>query len=155
MLQDGTDCPISEPRQFSAKWYSHKRNGAALRYEVAASVGSAKIVWASGPWAPGLKQRHQNFQARFEENSSVDEFVIIYAGYGDTRCIVPSVERYLMSATLAALRARHEIVNGQLKNFRVLSSLFRLALNLHRECFFAVLNVVSIALSEAQFFSIQ
>lgn len=44
---DGTDCRTFEPTRFSSKWYIHKYNGAALRYEVAISLYS-NIVWVYG-----------------------------------------------------------------------------------------------------------
>ena len=38
--------------------------------------------------------------------------------------------------------ARHEIVNGRIKNFRVLKNEFRHGLQKHSICFHAVVNIV-------------
>ena len=52
---DGADFRIPEPSPFSPKWYSHKFNGAALRYEIALEVESGCIVWAYGGFPAGMR----------------------------------------------------------------------------------------------------
>lgn len=66
---DGTDCPIREPTPFSPHWFSHERNGAALRYEIAVSISSAHIFWTSGPWAPGRFTMLPFFAKNWRRNS--------------------------------------------------------------------------------------
>ena len=50
---DGTDCPILDPSPFDPAWYRHKINWPAVRYDIALSVETAKIVWANGHWPCG------------------------------------------------------------------------------------------------------
>jgi len=48
---DGTDLPIREPiRPVDPKWYSHKLNRAAVRYELAIAIHTGWIVWVNGPY---------------------------------------------------------------------------------------------------------
>ncbi len=74
------------------------------------------------------------------------EFVIANAGYGSTRCIVPTSAQYSISDRLSILRASHETSNGGLMNFAILSTTFRHDRSLHSRCFFAVLHVVTVLL---------
>ena len=48
-----TDCMIQKPIPFNAKWYSHKFNGAGLRYEVEVSIEGGNIIWVHGPFPFG------------------------------------------------------------------------------------------------------
>lgn len=41
---DGFDCEFPAPTQFGHQWYSHKFHGPRLRYDVAFSICSVKIV---------------------------------------------------------------------------------------------------------------
>jgi hypothetical protein len=43
-----TDCPINKPTEFNPIWYSHKLNGAGLRYEVGLNIRTGDIVWVGG-----------------------------------------------------------------------------------------------------------
>ena len=52
MSVDGTDCAINESRPFLSKWYSHKLNGPAVRYEVAVSL-KGEIVAVNVPYEDG------------------------------------------------------------------------------------------------------
>ena len=38
------DCQITEPTPFSTVWWSHKTNSASLRYEIAISIESCRVV---------------------------------------------------------------------------------------------------------------
>ena len=84
-----------------------------------------------------------------------DEFVIADNGYGDERCIQPPGNRDPHHNLLAAIRARHEILNKRLKQFGVLNLKFRHDLSLHRHCFFAVLNITQLLLEEETLHSIK
>ena len=50
---DGTDFQINEPSPFDPMWYSHKFNGAALRYEVGICIQTGWICWLAGPFPAG------------------------------------------------------------------------------------------------------
>ena len=53
LLVDGTDFCILEPTPFDRKYFSHKFNGTALRYEIAISFQGGKICWINGPFPAG------------------------------------------------------------------------------------------------------
>jgi hypothetical protein len=50
---DGTDFWIEEPIPFDRKWFSHKINGPAVRYEVGVCIKTGWIVWINGPFPAG------------------------------------------------------------------------------------------------------
>ena len=137
---DGTDCPICELSPFDPAWYSHKINGPAVRYEIALSVETAKIVWTNGPWPCGAFSDLLIFRTGLKKMLDIDEFVVGDRGYADERCVQPPGAQHHLHHTLAAIRARHESLNERLKNFFVLKRRFRHRLSLHSDCFYAVLN---------------
>ena len=142
---DGTDCPVFEPWPFDPKLYSHKTNGPGLRYEVAVAISTGYIVWLSGPHKAG-KTDQQIFKEGLKHELCVDEYVEVDAGYrGDEKFMRPSMgwdskERKEKSI----VRGRHEIINGKLKNYNVLTTYFRHMkpsnkfMEKHKMCFYAV-----------------
>lgn len=155
MSVDGTDCPVEEPSPFSTAWYSHKFRGPAVRYEVALSIHDARIVWASGPWPAGQYPDLKVFQQGLKPLLKRNEFVIADSGYPDTRCIHLPSESDPTYRAVARIRARHEIANKRLKHFSVLKNKFRHSLDLHGDCFFAVLNITHVLLYENPLFHIE
>ena len=99
-----------------------------------------------------------NFQGAFSDVRIVgnglknllldDEFVIADNGYTYEQCIQPPGNLHPHHKVLAKIRARHEILNKRLKQFRVLKLNFRHDLSLHRYCFFAVLNIRQLNIEE-------
>lgn len=71
-----------------------------------------------------------------------DEYVIVDSGYDDVSVLngldVPDYIHYQ-----SAVRVRHEMVNGKLKRFKVLTSLFRYDRWLQTLCFHAVANITN------------
>lgn len=57
---DGTDCRILEPSPYSPIWWSHKFNGAGVKYEVCVNIKTGNIVNISGLWPAGVKD-DENF----------------------------------------------------------------------------------------------
>ena len=54
MTVDGADFRIKEQRKrFDPKWYSHKSNGPAVRYEVGICIQTGWICWINGPFPAG------------------------------------------------------------------------------------------------------
>jgi hypothetical protein len=85
---DGTDCAIQEPPKtddsklpFDKKWYSHKLNGAGVRYEVAVCIKTGDIVWVNGPYACGKYPDIVIFQDRLVNMLDRDEKVEADHGY--------------------------------------------------------------------------
>lgn len=140
---DGTDCPINEPHPFSPGWYSHKFRGPGVRYEVALSVSSGKIIWVNGPFRCGTHPDNKIFQTDMKKALSDDEFVIADKGYTDSKCI-NTVSSSTGSHMHRIVRARHETVNARLKNFNVIYHSFRHDISKHWACFHAVAQITAI-----------
>ncbi|KDO22032.1 hypothetical protein SPRG_12241 [Saprolegnia parasitica CBS 223.65] len=142
---DGTDCRIYEPTPFDKKWYSHKFHGPGVRYEVGLCIATGDIVWAfggvpCGEWPDLTLARHA-----FVHMLDRGEKALADKGYRD-----PVYFRYPDDGGLQTNRrqkkimARHETVNRRLKQFRVLQSRFRHALEKHPICFHAVVNITQL-----------
>lgn len=137
---DGTDCPISEPTVFDPKWYSHKLNGPGVRYEIGISIGSGDIVWASGglpcgDW-PDLKIA-KDLYIFYTEN----EVTLADKGYNSKQYF-----RQPRNRIEKALLARHETLNGRLKQFQILNVRFRNELKKHPMVFHACVNILQICI---------
>ena len=149
---DGTDFKIQEPTPFSRQWYSHKFKGAGLRYEIAVSFKTCEVVWATGPYPCGSFPDLRIFRLKLKHLLAQNgEKAIADKGYRDPLCV--QTVRY-PSNLACRVRARHESINGRLKNFFVLSQTFRHPLNKHATCFFAVLNLTHLLLLEDPLFDI-
>lgn len=145
---DGTDCRIVEPWPFSPDWYSHKFHGAGLRYEIAVSISTGYIVWATGPYPCGLFPDLKIFNSRLQKKLLANEVVLCDKGYRGRNCknYIPEDPSSHMSAVLLA---RHETVNRRLKIFNVLGQKFRHRPDLHSFCFHAVLNLTQLMLEDS------
>jgi hypothetical protein len=124
---DGVDCPVKEPWPFNPSMCSVKFNGPAYKYEVGVSINSGDIVWINGPFKAG-----KNDKTIFEEDGLAemlcdDEGIEVDKGYqGDERLKNPLIAQSQEDRIQKSrVRARHEIVNGRLKNFRILDDVFR------------------------------
>lgn len=146
MSVDGTDIPIQEPKPFHPKWFSHKINGPALRYELAVSCGSGAIVWFNGPFAAGANPDNSIFRRGLKNQLLDNEVVIADNGYTDakTLCREDAIE---FEQYHSDIRARHETVNMRLKRFRVLSTKFRHDIQLHGVCAHAVAQLAQLNIS--------
>ena len=55
LSNDGTHCPIQEPRPWSQKWSSHKLGGkAGVAYEIGLQTQSDDLAWVHGPFPAGV-----------------------------------------------------------------------------------------------------
>lgn len=138
---DGTDFRIREPQPFNKKWYSHKMNTAGIRYEIGISIVEGDIVWASGGFPCGewtdLKIAQDLYVYHVEEG----EYTLADKGYRQ--------KKYFKQPTNAIekrILARHETLNGRLKEFSILSVRFRNPLKKHPLVFHAVVNIVQVTI---------
>lgn len=141
---DGTDFRICEPMPFNKKWFSHKFKSAGVRYELGLSVAVGEIVCASGglpcgEW-PDLKIA-QDLYCNFARN----EITLADKGY--------RLQRYFKQPSNAKekrILARHETLNGRLKEFSILSVRFRNALKKHPMVFHAIVNVTQLSIENGE-----
>lgn len=124
---DGTDFKILEPSEFDPKCWSHKFNGPGLRYEIGLCIRTGDIVWAHGglpcgEW-PDLRLARHAFIARLQPQ----EKALADRGYRDNIYFEnPNGDRLRQN-----ILARHETVNGRIKQFRCMNDVFLHALYLH------------------------
>lgn len=146
---DGTDLAIEEPeRPINPRWFSHKLNRAAVRYEVAIAIHTGWIVWVNGPFPPGefpdLTIARWGLVHFLHEN----EFYIADGGYkdGDQWSITPTGRRSYRDRQMSVIRSRHETINSRLKDWKILSVMFRHPLEKHSSAFRAVANITQLGL---------
>ena len=117
-----------EPSPFNPKWYSHKFHGPGLRYEIGICIRTGHVVWAYGGLPCGEWPDLRLARSRFILNLQAGEKAIADRGYND--------QNFLISQTALMTRrkrniARHETLNGRLKQFCCLKERFRHELYLH------------------------
>jgi DDE superfamily endonuclease len=147
---DGTDCPVKEPRPFDPKIFSEKLNGPGLKYEIGVSIQTCDIVWINGPFKAGRPDKTIFLEDGLKAALCEDECVEVDRGYrGDGALMNPDVSQSRKDRIQKGnVRARHEIVNGRLKSFRILSDVFRTTgedlFNKHGLAFRAVAVIVQL-----------
>lgn len=116
---DGVDCSISEPSPFSSKWWPHKLNRAGLRYEIGISICTGLVMWASRPWPCGSNSDVLVFRSGLKRLLESSEFVVADSSYIDVKCVQPSGLEHPLHVPIFKIRARHEGVNGRMREFFV------------------------------------
>lgn len=146
---DATDCPILEPGPFSPQWYSHKLNGAGLKYEVALNIRTGDIVWVNGGLPCGSYSDLKLAREEFVPSLAVGEKALADRTYQDHHFI--NSRMYPETAAIQKkILARHETVNSRLKSFNVLKYEFRHNLLFHPQCFRAVANLVQLSIENGE-----
>ena len=129
------------------KWYSHKFDSAALKYEVATSITNGDIVHYLGPFR-GAVHDLTIFRSYLKRQLLPGERVVGDRGYrGDRKVVTPYEYDCLTKQhgrAMGALRARHEVMNGRLKQFNCLANAWRHALTDHHRVFRACLVLVQL-----------
>ena len=144
MSIDGTDFKINEPTPFSSKWYSHKLKHAGLRYEVGVCLQTGWIVWTNGPYRPGQWPDLPISRDGLTDALDDDELFLADGTYRDGHgwADTPTGLNNADQRMKAKARARHERVNGLLKNFHCLRDCFRHHRTKHGRVFMACANIV-------------
>ena len=138
---DGTDFRILEPSPFDAKWYSHKFKGAGLRYEIGISIQGGDIVWCNGPFPCGTWSDLKIAKSELHGMLDQDERYIADRGYrnGGVGSWTPDEGPARFDEMKAAVRARHETVNGRFKRWAILNNVYRHDIDKHEKVMWAVL----------------
>jgi hypothetical protein len=126
---DGTHCQISEPRNDPNKdWMSYKNKKPGLAYELAISVYEDKLVWINGPFRASVGDNTIfESQGGLQEKLPDGKKAIADSAY--SKALKASTENPLDDKIVKVLkrraRARHEIFNKRIKDFKILSTRFR------------------------------
>ena len=124
---DGTDFRIKGTNPIDKDYYSHKFNGPALRYEIGIAIKTGHIVHINGPFPAGSWSDLRIARNMLHNILPAGEYYIADGGYKDDDSPsvlfedVPEDEK----RRFKKIRARHENVNGRLKEWRALSDVFR------------------------------
>lgn len=144
MTVDGTDFRILEPQPFHKKWYSHKYHGPGLRYEVGLGIQTGWMVWAYGPFRCGEMSDLKIARKKILNLLQHGEQILTDRGYRGARerADTPSGMNTREQRMKSIARSRHETCNKRLKQWSVLSSIYRhKCIKKHGQCFFAVANI--------------
>ena len=147
---DGTDCRINEPSPFNPKWFSHKFKGPGIRYEIGICIVTGDIVWVHGGFPCGAWPDLRIARHAIVYELDPGEQIIADGGYRDGFHYfdTPSGRHDYRDRLKSEARARHETVNSRLKQFNVLSGIFRHQYRLHPMCFMAVAHLTQFSLDE-------
>ena len=145
---DGTDFKIREPIPFDRKWYSHKINGPALRYEIGISIATGWIVWVNGPFPAGDWPDLRIVRENLIHELLPWEYYIADGGYNDGQqfSITPSGRHEFVDRQRAQARARHETINGRFKFWNSMSGTWRHCRVKHGVAFRALANIIQLEL---------
>jgi len=150
---DGVDCRVWEPRKhcpfpIDPTYSSHKMKHAAFKYELGVSVYHQKLVWINGPFKGGTNDI-TIFQSGLNRKIGRNQKAIADRGYN---CSNPDDARKLATPNntdskelknfKSRARARHETVNGRIKNFACAAETFRHGMAKHKIAFEAVCVMV-------------
>ena len=150
MSVDGTDFKINQPQNFEKKWFSHKFRGPAVRYEVALNIQTGDIVWSHGPFQPGEHTDLAIFLQGLAHKLKPGERVEADRGYRGWPRFVDCPNTNVGSGPLqrafkANVRSRHELCNGRLKSFKILSTTYRHSREKHGLYFRCVLMITQLS----------
>ena len=142
---DGTDCPIQEPQPFNPKYFSHKFNGAGVKYEIGVCIKTGWVCWFNGPFPcgnPDITIARLGVVEYLEPN----EKILADGGYQDAgnKFDTPTGLHNVGQRMRSLCRARHETINGRIKKFAVTSTKFRHHLQKHQVCFHAIMVMTQI-----------
>ena len=153
---DGVDCKINEPKHptkpVDRKYYSHKFNHGALKYELAIDIFKPKLVWINGPFQASKHDITVFRDHGLLEKMKTDHpgrFVVADRGYQTSRpdeigiMSTPNdMDPKLLKNFKTHVCQRHESFNGRIKFFKCLSETFRHTQEKHKIAFEAVCVIV-------------
>jgi DDE superfamily endonuclease len=126
---DGVHCLISEVRRDpDKKWFSHKHKRAGVVYELAISIYYGSLIWINGPFPAGQSdltvfRKPNGLKSKIPEGKKI----IADQGYlaESTLSTRNSLDTDAVKKLKNRAKARHEVFNGLLKNFAIVSTRFR------------------------------
>jgi hypothetical protein len=167
---DCLDCRIKEPKPskkqirvqhkkgqrkgnpYDSRYKSYKFGKAGLRYEVCICIRTGDIVWVNGGYPAGRMNDVKIYNKKLKYMLEPGELLEADNGYGGQQQIrkkenfVSRVDRRAKARALA----RHEHVNGLLKNFGVLAQMFRHDIKFHSTCFAACATLTQMSFDNGE-----
>jgi hypothetical protein len=142
---DGTDFLIPEPTPFSTKWWSHKCNGPAIRYEIAICIQTGHIVWIHGPFPCGEWPDIQITRDALIPSLDEDEMYVADERYvdGNGCAITHNAFGGLWGHQMSVVRGQHEMCYGCFKYSNILGRTFRHNKRLHGSVVFRAVAVLT------------
>lgn len=134
MTVDGTHLQILEPGDADVPkdpgYFSFKHHAAGFNYEVGIDLFESRCIWLSGPWKAGVYNDRKMFKekglkrklARWGKMAIGDDG---YTGYPGLISTANGLDSEEVKEFKTRARQRHEIYNGKLKQFDILSVRFR------------------------------
>ena len=138
---DGVDCAIQEPWPFDEEIFSKKLNGPGYKYEICVCIKTGAIVWVNGPFKAGRHDKTIFVKEGLKDALCDDELLEGDMAYSGDMQLKNAKTAQTKNAKRSKGRARghHENVNGELKKFEVVNSVFRHdPRKKHQMCFEAV-----------------
>ena len=135
-----------EPSTFDRKWYSHKFHGPGLRYEIGICILTGHIVWVHGGLPCGEWSDLRLARDAFIHRLQPHEKALADKGYKDQHYF----ENPGGDQRKKRILARHETVNGRIKQFCCMKDRFRHALFLHPCFFHSVVNLTQLMIANGE-----
>jgi hypothetical protein len=154
---DGTDFQIPQkglPKKGNV-FASHKFAGKlALRYELGVSILGGDLVWIQGPYPAGKYTDIEIFNKVLRHYLEPGERVEAddgYRGHPDKiKCPKNDANPAANLAMQGRVRARHETLNGRLKNWGILKQVLRHQISLHGDVFWACAVLTQLAIDNGE-----
>jgi len=108
--------------------YSHKFGNAGLAYEIGISIFEQKVVWVNGPFKAGTSDKVIFEKHGLKDNIPAGKRALADKGYRKMEECVSypnSLDTDDVRAFKEQALARHEIFNGRLKRYKILTNRFR------------------------------
>jgi hypothetical protein len=134
MTVDGTHLVTLEPGNSDVpkdpSYFSFKHHSAGFNYEVGVHLFESKCIWLSGPHKAGTYNdakmfREKGLKAKLESTGKKAIGDDGYRGFPNTVSTANALDCKEVTEFKTRARQRHEIYNGKLKQFGVLSERFR------------------------------
>jgi hypothetical protein len=157
MTIDGTDFQIPQkgiPKKGNS-FASHKYAGkSALRYELGVNILAGNLVWIQGSYPAGKYTDIKIFNKVLRNSLEPGERVGAdegYRGHPDKiKCPGNDVNPAENRAMQGRVRARHEMLNGRLKTWGILSQVFRHHITMHGNVFQACAVVTQLTIENGE-----
>lgn len=146
---DGVDFKIWElknPRfNRDPAWCSNKFKAAGVRYEIALSIHSSKIIWLNGPFKCGSNPDRNIFRANLIHNIPRGKKGVADRGYEGCElqlCLPTAKAPKRLQNFMSRVRCRQETFNSRLKNFSSMSETWTHGIEKHQIAFEVVCVIV-------------